>query len=100
MRRTVLIDSAISTDATKVGFRLNEKDFRAGKPALKSRGLGSGDSVKIYERVNGGLQDTGLALDDTTTSRAIESVGDYAVDVTMATGGPASVIVESGNEKT
>ena len=99
MKRVVLIDSAISTDATKVGFRLSEKDFRAGKPALKSRGLGSGDSVKIYERVNGGTQDTGLALDDTTTSRAIESVGDYAVDVTMVTGGPASVVLETGDER-
>lgn len=91
----VLIDAAVATNATKVQFNLKPRDFEGGsKPALKSRGLGSGDSVKIYEWVNGGFQDTGTALNSTTTSIAIESLGSYAVDITMSTAGPASVLLE------
>ena len=100
MAATVLINGATSTDATKVRFNLNKMDFKNNSmPALKSRGLGTGDSVRIWEYVNGGWQNTGVVLDETTTSRVIEAEGIYAVDIVMATAGPASCQLDSSRAR-
>ena len=94
--KRVLIDAAVATDATKIQFTLTKDDFFGSSlPVLRSRGLGTGDSVAIYEQVNGGWQDSGNVLDDTTVSLAIYSLGTYSVDITMATAGPASVEVQT-----
>ena len=96
MRTKLLIDGATATNATKVRFDLQKTDFEHGDlPTIKSRGLGSGDSVKIYELVNDDWQDSGQSLSDSQTSLAMRAVGSYSVDITMATAGPASVAVQS-----
>jgi len=82
----VLIDAASGTDATKIEFTLDNHDFRGSSlPGLKCRGLGSGDSVKLYEDINSGWQ-LAKTLDSATISTAIRSLGKYAVDVTIGTG--------------
>ncbi len=96
MRTKLLINGATATNATKVRFDLQKTDFEHGDlPTLKSRGLGAGDSVKIYDFVNGDWQDSGQSLSNSQTFLSLKAVGAYAVDITMSTGGPASVIVET-----
>lgn len=92
--RRVLLDAVTTTNATKQEFTLTNDDF-IGDPALKSRGLGTGDVVSIWEYVNGDWQDTGQVLDEATTSIAVNSLGTYAVTVVMTTAGPASVEIQA-----
>jgi hypothetical protein len=85
----VLIANAVATNATKVQFELVDSDFKGAQlPSVKTRGLGTGDSVKIYEYVNADWE-LGKTLDESTKSTTIRSPGLYAVDITMATAGPA-----------
>lgn len=91
----LLIDAATATDATKIEFTLNQENFKAGIPALKSSGLGSGDSIDIYEWVNGVWTDSGSSLVVGTRSLSLSALGTYSVDITMATVGPISCIIEA-----
>ena len=93
-----LINAITATDSTKQTFGLSPKDFQGAFPALKSSGLGSGDSVRIWELVNGDWQDTGVVLDSDTTSRLVEAPGFYAVDAVMGTSGPVSCDLTSMNQ--
>jgi hypothetical protein len=94
----VLINAATATAATKIKFQLRNEHFHTNTiPAVKTTGLGSGDSVRIFEEINGAWQ-LGYTLDTDTLSTAIRSVGTYSVDIIMATAGPASVILDSAYE--
>lgn len=93
-----LIDGITATDATKKTFSLSPRDFQGAFPALKSSGLGSGDSIRIWEWVNGAWANTGVVLDSSTTSRLIEAPGTYAVDAVLATAGPVSCDLNSMNQ--
>lgn len=90
----ILIDSITATDSTKQTFHLTARDFAANTlPSLKSRGLGTGDTIRIWEYVDSDWSDTGQVLDDTTNatrSTTIASPGYYAVDAVLATAGPVS----------
>ena len=95
MRRQTLIDAITATDASKKTFQITENDFQyGGEPGVKSSGLGTGDSVTIWEQVNGTWQAAKI-LDENTTSSVIKSVGSYAVTATLATGGPVSVQLDT-----
>ena len=86
MSGKVLIANAVATNSTKVEFTLSDSDFKGSSlPSVKCRGLGSGDSVRIFEYINGDWQ-LGKTLDSTTISTTISSSGKYAVDVIIATG--------------
>lgn len=94
----ILIDGATASDATKQVFILGLRHFTNNSvPAIKTAGLGTGDSVIIYESVNDVWQ-AAQTLDESTTSTIIRSVGKYAVDITMATAGPASVGLDASYE--
>lgn len=94
-----LIDSITATDATKQRFDLTKKDFLGGAVAmLKSRGLGTGDTIRIFEFVNEEYQDTGVTLADDQTSRIVDGVGQYAVDAVLATSGPVSCDLNTVNQ--
>jgi hypothetical protein len=87
----LLLDGITATAATKVDFTLDSKDFVFNSiPMLKSSGLGSGDSILIWEWVNGAWHDTGVVLESTQTSRIVDGVGKYAVTAVLATAGPVS----------
>lgn len=91
-----LINSITATDATKQEFRLTKKDFIGGSyPTLKSRGLGTGDTVRIWEWVNDDWRDTAVTLADDQTSRIVDGPGIYAVDAVLATAGPVSCDLNS-----
>ncbi len=99
MARKVLIDGADSTDSTKVPFTIDKAHFVGNSvPGLKARGLGTGDSVRVFEWINGAWGPVATTLDEDTTSRPILSVGRYAVDIVMATSGPASCQLDTTNE--
>lgn len=85
MSGKVLIVNAVATNATKVEFTLSDSDFKGSLPSVKCRGLGVGDSVRIFEYINADWQ-LGKTLDSTTISTTIASPGKYAVDVIIATG--------------
>jgi hypothetical protein len=86
-----LLDGITSTAATKVPFTLSSRDFVFNStPMLKSSGLGSGDSVLIWEWVNGAWHDTGVTLVSTQTSRIVDGTGKYAVTAALSTSGPVS----------
>ena len=88
---TTLIDAITATDSTKREFHLTKKDFIGGSyPTLKSRGLGTGDTIRIWENVNDYWQDTTVTLADDQTSRIVDGPGYYAVDAVLATSGPVS----------
>lgn len=91
----VLINAAVATDATKQEFVLDSGQFQGSSlPAIKTTGLGAGDSVRIFENINGTWQ-LGTTLDSTTISTVIRSAGIYAVDIIMATAGPATVQLDA-----
>ncbi len=90
VHENVLISAAVTTAATKIEFTLDNHDFKgANLPGLKCSGLGSGDSVRLYEDINSVWQ-LAKTLDSTTISTAIRSLGKYAVDVSIGSGGPVS----------
>jgi hypothetical protein len=95
----LLIDGITATDATKQEFVLTAQDFQGNSlPALKSSGLGTGDTIRIWEFVDGGWQDTGKVLDDGTASESslnISTYGRYSVDAVLATSGPVSCELHS-----
>lgn len=99
IRARLLIDGAEASDATKVEFSLDDLDFDGNSlPCVKTVGLGSGDSVNIYEKINGAWQ-LGCTLDADSLSEVILSVGEYAVDIVMATAGPVSCLLNSPANK-
>jgi hypothetical protein len=94
-RVVTLISGAVADVATEVPFNLEPNDFEnASLPAIKTRGLGTGDSVVIHEKVDGDWQ-AAATLDENTTSQVIRSIGDYAVTAVVASGGPVSVDLNS-----
>jgi hypothetical protein len=100
MREQVLLNQVTATSATKVPFQLRTQDFQGQSlPTLKGRGFVSGDSAKIYEWIDGGWQDSGTVVDDSSTSVTIQSVGLYAIDITLAAAGPVSVQLDSSGTK-
>jgi hypothetical protein len=93
MSGQVLLDAIVATAATKVPFTLTMRDFAGSSlPSLKSSGLGAGDTVLIWEWVNGDWTDTGITLSSTagSRSRTIGSPGRYAVTAVLVTAGPVS----------
>jgi len=96
MSAHVLLDAITATAATKVPFYLTHRDFAgASLPALKSSGLGVGDTILIWEWVNGAWADTEVTLANSsgTRSRTIGSPGTYAVTAVLATAGPVSCVL-------
>lgn len=81
--KKLLINAASVTTATKIPFTLNADDFE-GEPVLRTRGMITGDTVGIFERVAGDWISSG-SLTSTTTSTVLKSLGSYAVDVTITT---------------
>lgn len=95
----LLIDGVTATDSTKRVFTLTRKHYLgAAVPGLKSRGLGTGDSIRIFEWVDDDWQNTGVTLDPDTTSRPILATGRYAVDAVLATSGPVSCQIDAVNQ--
>ena len=95
----LLLDGITATAATKVPFNLTNRDFAGNSiPMLKSRGLGTGDTILIWEWVDGAWQDTTVTLADDQTSRVVDGVGNYAVTSVMATAGPVSCELTSSNQ--
>ena len=91
-----LLDSITATAATKIPFTLANRDFAGNStPMLKSSGLGTGDTVLIWERIDGAWHDTGVTLSPSVTSRIVQGVGTYAVTAVMATAGPVSCEIQS-----
>ena len=98
MRRTQLYNAQAATSATLVTFRITERDFEnGGTPAIKSYGLGASDTITIWERVAGDWQ-SAYTLTDTDTSVAIESVGDYAVTITLTTSSDVNCELNSSSD--
>lgn len=96
MAATVLLDAITASAATKIPFALTRKGFAGSSlPALKSSGLGSGDSILIWEWINGAWADSGVTLTSTVGERAriIGSPGTYAVTAVLATAGPVSCVL-------
>ncbi len=92
----LLLDAITATAATKIPFVLTNRDFAGNStPKLRSRGLGSGDTILIWEFVNDDWQDTGVTLSSSQTSRLVESTGAHAVTAVLATSGPVSVEITS-----
>lgn len=91
----LLINAATSTAPAKQTYELMAGDFFGGVPALKAYGLGSGDSVLLWESINGKMQNTGIVLDSDTTSRLVQAIGQYAITLVMSTSGPVTVILSS-----
>ena len=95
----LLIDGATGTDATKQTFRVDKAHFVGNcVPGLKSRGLGTGDSIRVFEWVDGAWGPVATTLTPETPSRPILSVGLYAVDAVMATSGPVSCQLDAPNQ--
>ena len=94
MSTKVLLNAATATDATKVEFSLTNDDFD-GVPSLRGAGYGAGDSSKLFFYVNGLWEDSGLVLSDTINELKMESLGRYAIDVTLALAGPVSAEIET-----
>ena len=86
-----LLSGITATAATKVDFTLTSSDFTHNSvPMLKSSGLGTGDSISIWEWVDSAWTDTGVTLEGDQTSRIVDGVGKYAVTAVLATVGPVS----------
>lgn len=93
-----LLDGITSTAATKVPFFLTNRDFAGNStPMLKSSGLGSGDTILIWEYIDGAFHDTGVTLAPDQTSRVVDGVGNYAVTAVLATAGPVSCEIQTSN---
>lgn len=93
MAAKVLLNSITATAATKVPFTLTARDFKGSSlPALKSSGLGAGDTILIWEWVDGAWTDTEVTLSNSggERSKTIGSPGRYAVTSVMGTAGPVS----------
>lgn len=92
--RKILLNAAIASSATKIEFALTNNNF-FGIPTLRGLGYGAGDSSKLFMQVNNAWEDTGLVLSDTVNELKLESLGRYALDVTLALAGPVSAQVEA-----
>ncbi len=93
----VLIKDAIVTNATKVLFELYDYNFRGAFPSIKTTGLGTGDSVRIFEDIDDDWE-VGKILDENIKSTVIRSIGPYAVDIIMVTAGPVTVKLDRSYE--
>lgn len=101
MSARVLLNAITATAATKVPFSLTNRDFQGNSlPALKASGLGEGDSILIWEEVNGDWSDTGVTLTGAANQRSktIPSPGRYAVTAVMATAGPVSCVLTTSHK--
>jgi hypothetical protein len=87
----ILLDAVTATDATKVEFSLNGKNFRGSSlPELKATTMVAGDSISVFEDVNG-VWELRTTLDETTRSTSITSIGRYAISVIVVAVGPISL---------
>jgi hypothetical protein len=94
-----LLDGITATAATKEDFTLNSRDFQENSvPMLKASGLGSGDSILIWEWVNEAWTDTGVTLESDQTSRIVDGLGKYAVTAILATAGPVSCDINTSRQ--
>jgi hypothetical protein len=86
-----LIDGITATDATKRTFTLISQNYKSGStPALRSTGMGVGDDINLHVWVAGAWEDLGSVLDDTVSTYALPTMGEYAVTATLTTAGPVS----------
>ena len=98
MSGQVLLNEITATAATKVPFYLTMKDFAGNSlPALKASGLGTGDSILIWEWINGAWSDSGATLTSAAEdhSKPILTPGRYAVTAVLLTAGPVSCELNS-----
>ncbi len=95
----LLIDGITSTDATKRLYTLTNRDFAGSStPMLKASGLGTGDTILLWEEVAGTLSDSGVTLSPSVKERIVNGTGNYAVTAVLATAGPVSVDLTTSNQ--